>query len=274
MQHTKMPGQQGSSSSSSPHSDRPASIYNHTFFSPQGAAARKALVPGLILPLVYNAILLWACGALFFGSLVKTNDLSKIRVSAVNFDDGVLGVGIMGGIQDSLTAPGRHLRWSFIDDKTDAIESDTWSQSQVLEEKVWAVLQINANASLNLQQALATGDAGYDPLSAMTLYFASARNQVTTSSVTVPAIMNLVNPMLAHLGAASTTAFLEKMASNETALSTTLQCAQCLASPFAIRQADLIPFASTVAFGTLNTGLIFVCPRHIYPAKPSPTHTR
>jgi hypothetical protein len=258
MQDTKMPAQQGFSSSS-PHLNPPPSLYRHTFFSSQGAATRKALIPGLVLPLVYNAILLWACISLFFGSLVQNNDVSKISVSVINLDDGLFGEGMMSGIREVLDSPGRHLQWSFSHEKTDPVTSDTWSRNLVLDEAVWAVLQINANASLNLQQALATGDAEYDPSSAITLYFASARNQVTTLSATVPAVMSLVNPIMARLAAVSTAESLEKMASNKSALLTGLQCAQCLASPFVVRQMDLIPFSSPVAFGTLNTGLIFVC---------------
>src|SRR4051794_36065168 len=86
MQDTKVPAQQGFSSSL-PHPNPLPSLYRHKFFSSQGAAARKALIPGLVLPLVYNAILLWACISLFFGSLVQNNDVSKISVSAINLDD-------------------------------------------------------------------------------------------------------------------------------------------------------------------------------------------
>ena len=234
-------------------------LYTHTFFSPEAAAARKALIPSYIVPLIYNAILLWACVALFFGSLLKNNDLSRITVTGVNLDDGPFGAGLINGIKGSLSAPGSHLRWDFPSITGDG---DASSRDTILQERSWAVLQISANASSNLQAALKRGEASYDPHSAATLYFASARNQVTTLSVTLPPLMSLVNGIISQLAINSTATFLQ--ANQDTSLATALQCPQCLASPFAVKQIDLIPFSSAAAFGTLNTGLIFV--------RPSPSH--
>jgi hypothetical protein len=247
-QATKLPIQHEETASPTPQ------LYRHTFFSSQGAAARKALVPALVLPLIYNAVLLWACVSLFFGSLLNSNDVSKIGVVAVDLDHGSFGEGVLAGIRGSLEREGKYLKWIF------STGSDVWSKSMVLEEEAWAVLQVNANASFALQRALKRGDGSYDPLSAVTLYCASARNQVTTLSVAVPAVMGVVNPILAQLGAESTASFLNSIEGDQMALETALRCPQCLASPFAVEQIDLIPFTSPVAFGTLSTGLIFVRP--------------
>ena len=252
-QDTKCPIQHEEAASPTPQ------LYCHTFFSSQGAAARKALIPALVLPLIYNAVLLWACVSLFFGSLLNSNDVSKIGVVVIDLDDGSFGEGVLAGIRGSLEREGKHLKWVF------SAGSDVRSKSMVLEEEAWAVLQVNANASFALQQALKRGDRSYDPLSAVTLYCASARNQVTTLSVAVPAVMGVVNPILAQLGAESTASFLNSIEGDQTALETALRCPQCLASPFALEKIDIIPFISPVAFGTLSTGLIFV-----RPSTPSP----
>jgi hypothetical protein len=229
-------------------------LYSHTFFSKDARAARKALIPGLVLPLIYNAILLWACLSLFFGSLIKSSDISKISVTAVNLDSGFFGSELIGSIKDSTKTPGSHLQWDFI--QRDTWVNDTWSIDRILEERSWAVLQISSNASSNLRTALEQGNSSYNPLSAVTLYFASARNQVTTLSLTVPAVLGLVNPIVSQIATNTTAAFLQ---SNEGRVPpAALQCPQCLTTPFAIKQTDLIPFSSAVAFGTLNTGLIFV----------------
>lgn len=244
-------------------------LYTHKFFSPEGAIARKTLVPIVVLPLIYNAILLWACLALFFGSLLKNNDLSRISVTAVNLDNGAFGDGVIQGIKQSLSRPTPKLRWSFAERGTIIGDGDSWSQHLVADEQTWAVLQVSANASSALHDALMLGDVTYNPLGAVTLYFASARNQVTTLAVTLPAIMGLVNPILSQLAIASTASFLQTT-SNGTSLQTALRCTQCLAAPYAVKQVDLIPFSSAVAFGTLNTGLIFVSP----PSSPPLSTTR
>ena len=233
-------------------------LYRHTFFSVEGATARKALVPSLILPLIYNSILLWACLALFFGSLLKNNDVSRINIMALNLDDGPFGEAVIKGIERSLEGTGPHLKWVF-DSRKVGLDDD-WSRELVLSEKTWAVLQISANASSGIRDALEQGDSSYNPVSAATLYFASARNQVTTLAVAIPAAMSVVNRVLSDVAVTSTAAFLQSvvLASDTGSLSKTLRCPQCIASPFAVKQVDLIPFSSPTAFGTLNTGLIFV----------------
>lgn len=232
-------------------------LYRHKFFSSEGTAARKALVPALIVPLIFNAILLWACLSLFLGSLLNNNDISKIRVAAVNLDDGSFGEGLINGLKGSLQAPGPHFRWSFMDEQSARGDGNPLSRSLVLDEKAWAVLEISANASSNLQEALSRGDASYYPLSAATLYFASARNQITTGAVTLPPLMGLITAIVSKIAVNTTASFLRAQSDGRIPASA-LQCPQCLVSPFAVKQVDLIPFTPAVSFGTLNTGLIFV----------------
>lgn len=45
----------------------------------------------------------------------------------------------------------------------------------ILTQKAWAAVVINANATSAWQAALATGDSSYDPTGAIGVYFASAR---------------------------------------------------------------------------------------------------
>ncbi|KAH7392386.1 hypothetical protein DE146DRAFT_766661 [Phaeosphaeria sp. MPI-PUGE-AT-0046c] len=234
-------------------SPSPSPLYSHTFFSKEAAQARKALVPGLVVPVLYNALLLCACLALFLGSLIKANDISHIRITVVNLDDGVFGDGLVNGIKSSLEAPGPHLRWTFVSAVDVPNDYDAWSRDVVLDEKAWAVLQISRNASANLQKALEEGDGRYDPSTAATLYFTSARNQVTTLSLTVPAIVDLANNIVAQIALNMSATYLESAAPM-----TNIPCPRCLVEPFAIRQTDLIPFSSTIALGPLSTGLIFL----------------
>ncbi|KAH7064270.1 hypothetical protein BKA63DRAFT_608550 [Paraphoma chrysanthemicola] len=229
-------------------------LYSYTFFAKEATFARKSLVPGLLLPVIYNAVLLWTCLALFLGSLIRSNDISRISITAVNLDDGSFGSQIIGGISTSLQAPGPHFQWHFA--TSSASVNDAWSRHQVLDEKTWAVLQVSANASDNLRNALSNGEASYDPTSAVTLYFASARNQVTTLAITIPPLMALLNSIISNIAINTTSTYMQS--SNGTLPLSALQCPQCLVSPFAIKQTDLIPFSSTIATGMLSTGLIFL----------------
>ncbi|KAK3173516.1 hypothetical protein OEA41_006846 [Lepraria neglecta] len=126
---------------------------------------------------------------------------------------------------------------------------------------MWACLSlyfVSPNASSALDDALDTGFASYDPLSTITLFFASGRNQITANSKVVPAILAVINPILTKASIQHTAAFLGPNTGNITALATAERCPQCLASPFAIRQIDLRPFDVAPATGTTMVGMIFL----------------
>lgn len=118
---------------------------------------------------------------------------------------------------------------------------------------------MSANASSNLDAALNGSDTfPYDPLSAVTLFFASARNQITTGSAVLPAVMAAMNPILGQASVEHTAQFLAASSNNPLALANAQKCPQCLAQPFAMAQQDLIHFDVPVALGTTMVGLVFL----------------
>ena len=130
------------------------------------------------------------------------------------------------------------------------------------------LFSVSPNASANLELALSAKidvlPNPYDPLAALTLFYASARNQITTSSKVVPAILATINPLLTQAATAHTAQYLLALNSSSSApnaLSLAVKaCPQCLAGPFALNQTDLIPFSSApaVATGSTMVGLIFL----------------
>lgn len=119
-------------------------------------------------------------------------------------------------------------------------------------------ITVSANASSSLDAALSTGLASNNPLSTVTLYFASGRNQITSNSKVIPAILAVINPILTNAAIQHTAAFLSANTANATALTTAEHCPQCLAAPFAISEIDLRPFDIAPATGTTMVGMIFV----------------
>jgi hypothetical protein len=178
------------------------------------------------------------------------------------------------GIRASMEGGGRGLKWEFED--TGTLGEDERGKERVLDEEVWAVLQVNVNASMAFQQALQRGYEAYEAADALTLFFASSRNQVATLSVAVPAVIGVVNPILAQLGVALMVSFLNSTKGDAGSLARALRCETCFAGPFAVRHVDLVPFTPPVAFGTLNTGLIFVSlpsPMPTYPFRKQGSRT-
>ena len=125
-------------------------------------------------------------------------------------------------------------------------------------------ITVSPNASSSLDAALSTGLASYNPLSTITLYFASGRNQITANSKVIPAMLAVINPILTKAAIQHTAAFLGANTANTSALSTAERCPQCLAAPFAISELDLRPFDVAPATGTTMVGMIFVrIPKHL-----------
>ena len=120
------------------------------------------------------------------------------------------------------------------------------------------VITVSPNASSSLDAALSSGLASYNPLSTITLYFVSGRNQITANSKVVPAILAVINPILTKAAIQHTAAFLGANTASTTALTIAERCPQCLAAPFAVSEIDLRPFDVAPATGTTMVGMIFV----------------
>ncbi|MCJ1401876.1 hypothetical protein MMC11_005093 [Xylographa trunciseda] len=230
-------------------------LYSKSFFSKELRQSRRRLFCSLFVPLLYETLTIWGTASLYYGSTTSTS-LSRLTVYAVDLDGASLGQQMTGAIRASLDSTANPLGWQF----DDSVNSDARSRELVTDEQAWAVIQgkLNANASASLDSALRFGNAAYNPLSAMTIYFASARNQMAIGSLVLPAVLGVVNPLLAEFGAQHTGAFLGANAGNATAVENALQCRGCLASPFAAQQVDLHPFDVSTAAGSVTVGLIFL----------------
>jgi hypothetical protein len=111
---------------------------------------------------------------------------------------------------------------------------------------------VSPNASTSLTDALSVGDAAYDPYSSVMIYYATARQQVTTNDYVLATLLPIVE------GISHTASFLSSIADNPTALSTSLICPQCLATPFSFTKVDLIPFSKLQSTYTVTSLLIYV----------------
>ena len=109
-----------------------------------------------------------------------------------------------------------------------------------------------------MSSALAVGNTLYDPTTAITLFYASARNQITVNSHVVPAVLSAVNPVLSAVAINNTASFLRMNINDTSALETALRCPQCLTVPFVLKTVDLVPFDSATATGSVMVGMIFV----------------
>ena len=255
----------------------PTPLYLHSLFS-RGVLQRwRDLLTTLWLPVLYDMLLMLGCLSLYWSTLQYNNVLNGLSVTVVDLDGGFLGTRVVDGLRAVANGAPGTLAWTI----DDSITSDAESRQRVVDERTWAVLQgatlptgrqrlewklindvVSPNVSTALADALAIGNASYNPLDAVTLYYASGRQQMTVLSAIVPNVGATLAPILSGAGAASVARFLAAAQNNGAALNAAQQCPQCLASPFAVRQVDLVPFSSPMAVGSVTIGLIFVSPPH------------
>ncbi|MCJ1283822.1 hypothetical protein MMC26_003153 [Xylographa opegraphella] len=200
-------------------------LYSKSFFAKELATSRKLLLYSLLVPLLYETLTIWGTASLYYGSTTSTN-LKRLTVYAVDLDGAFLGQQMIGAIKASLNSTPNPLGWQF----DDSVNSDTMSRALVTDEQAWAVIQGRRASILG----------------------------IAMGSLVLPAVLGIVNPLLADFGAMHTGTFLEDRAGNATAVEIAVQCPVCLASPFAAQQIDLHPFDVPTASGSVTVGLIFV----------------
>ena len=73
----------------------------------------------------------------------------------------------------------------------------------MLDEQVWAAITINSGATSNLQSARQGGDASYNGSSAISIYYAQARNEMAMNQYVVPYIQQALWQITARIGSES-----------------------------------------------------------------------
>ena len=111
-------------------------LYNRSLFDKELRGSWKSLTDILFLPLLYTTILFWACLCLYWGSTVS-NDLSRIKVSVVNLDDGDFGRDLVQSIASFSGRLNNTLTWDF----NHNVVSESQSTELLLQERAWAVVQ-------------------------------------------------------------------------------------------------------------------------------------
>lgn len=73
----------------------------------------------------------------------------------------------------------------------------------MLDEQVWAAITINSGATSNLQTARQNGDSSYNGSSAISIYYAQARNEMAMNQYVVTYIQQALGKITAQIGAES-----------------------------------------------------------------------
>lgn len=125
----------------------------------------------------------------------------------------------------------------------------------VYDQKAWAAIVVNPNATALLLQAVQQGNASYEPLGACQVTYVSARDQETHSAYILPRLNSLQNEIISSFGTMWTTMVLQ----NTSIPLTNLQRApQALNPAIGFSQYSLRPFAPAIMTPAVTIGLIYL----------------
>ena len=192
-------------------------------------------------------------------------NLSSLNIFVVDFDgtqapyNGVtplVGPTITQTTQKMISSgqSGNHL--GFVTVNPAVFDHDPMQVRQaVYDQKAWAAIVINANATALLQQAVQQGNASYDPLGACQQIWVEARDQDTYYSYILPQLSSLETEVTSMFGQMWTRMVLQ----NTSIPVTNLQAApQALSPAIGFSRFSLRPFTPAVMTPAVTIGLIYL----------------
>ena len=185
-------------------------------------------------------------------------DFPRLKIYVYDFDGQLLGPTIVQGLRQTLSSP-THFGLIF----RDTVGKDYAQIAQeIIEEKAWGAVVINANATTNFQAAVqGTGgllDGEWAPSGAMSLYVASSRWFQVILEFLLPFLEQMLQPMITQACQQAASSFIQSTTpATLSALSATQQAA--LATPFSYQEIDYRPVHPKQWAGAapLEAGLIY-----------------
>ena len=190
------------------------------------------------------------------------NNVASLTVFVVDFDGMApytdvspqIGPLVVQTTESRLAAPKPHLGYQTV--PASHFGNDPLNvRREVFDQKAWAAIVINANATVLLQRAVETGNTSYDPLGACQIYWVEARDQDTIHAHVAPEIQSLATSITSNFGAQWTRQVLE----NASIPITNLEAApQALSPAIGFSIFNLRPFDPPVTLPAVSIGLIYL----------------
>ncbi|KAG8735473.1 hypothetical protein FRC10_010470 [Ceratobasidium sp. 414] len=230
--------------------------FAHTIFDPKIAHLRAIYIKIMGTTLALTIIMMWICLPVYWGSLTHSaTHAPSLKAWVIDRDGGEIGQAVVQGlIATTQTGTKQHLDWRRVPaDKVSDIGA------AVVDEQAWAAVVVNANASARLAAARAFGDSSYDPMSAITFYYAQARNEQATGTYVNPLITAALTQILQTYNAKSAAAYLTSVIGNAAALQALASAPQTMTSGAWWTTENLRPYNAPVATAITFVGQIYLC---------------
>ncbi|OCH87106.1 hypothetical protein OBBRIDRAFT_796525 [Obba rivulosa] len=230
-------------------------------FSPELAQARRAyfIILGRALALI--SILMWICLPVYWAALSSSAQrTTNLEAWYIDRDGSRVGQGLWQAFVNN-TLPGPRLGWSMI--RASDAGSDDQIAQMILNEQAWVAVVVEANATTRLTAARVNGDTTYNPASAITVYYAQARNEIATGNYVVPITTALLQYATEAFATSSAQRYFAQINAqgkvNDTAVGMLAQAPQTISPAISYTTMNLRPYTAPAAQAVTLVGNIFLC---------------
>ncbi|PCH39534.1 hypothetical protein WOLCODRAFT_85873 [Wolfiporia cocos MD-104 SS10] len=259
----------------------------HSLFSSAIAKQRNHYLKAYYFYTALIVLLIWAILPIYWASLAYTNaHTHALKVWVVDRDMSIIGSGMLDAVRWEIThgdsAP--TLGWRIVDSTSSSVDSDEAIVQSVLDERVWAVIlgewnylylhflalprrclhTVNANATSSLLATYAGNAGGSQNITAVSIYYAEARNNYASAFYLIPYLTNFIIPTTARLSSNLTSQFVATNARDQTALQQFVRACSVsgqtgTGSSVTFEMINLRPFDAPVVTALTEVGLIVIC---------------
>ncbi|KAJ3777776.1 hypothetical protein FB446DRAFT_633441 [Lentinula raphanica] len=195
-------------------------------------------------------VAMFAIFSIYWGALWKTPD-HPLDGWIVDFDQSTVGNVVVQALEAS-SASGK-VTWSQVP-SSNFPGGPSEVGNDVVEQKTWIAVVVNAKATSNLQSAVASTDSSYNGSAAITVYGNQARSENGYNSVLSPT----VQAVLISTAAKFAQTYATELASSSSNITNLLVNApQIVTQPISFTINDLKPFDIPVATAMTYVGLIY-----------------
>ncbi|KAG8692181.1 hypothetical protein FRC08_009958 [Ceratobasidium sp. 394] len=230
--------------------------FAHTVFDPRIAHLRKIYMKIMLGTLMLTIVMMWICVPVYWGSLARSaTHAPSLKTWVIDRDGGEVGQAVVQGLL-ATTQGGtkQHLGWRQI--PADQVDDVAYA---IVDEQAWGAVVINPGATARLAAARASGNSSYNPMSAITFYYAQARNEQATGSYVSPLTIQALTQTLQQFNAKSAATYLSSVAGNATALAALSAAPQTLSPGIWWATENLRPYNAPVATALTLVGQIYLC---------------
>lgn len=128
----------------------------------------------------------------------------------------------------------------------------------VYDQKAWAAIIINPNATALLQAAVNNGNATYDPMGAAQVVYVEARDETTLGTYVVPQLQQYQTQATSAFGQMWASQVLSRAASTASVLTNIQASPQAVSPAIGFSTYNLRPFFPPVATPAITIGLIYL----------------